>query len=281
MPDDPWEPVGPGVYRRRYQPLDISVTVIETGDGVVVVDTRRDPHEGEEVVVDVAARFGKPIRWVINTHPHHDHSFGNQRFGPDSAVGATIFGHVNHADHYERWERRRLAAFADGTLERPTYDWRSVVLTPPDRPIAERTTVELGDRPIDLLPLGPAHTHSDLIVHIPDARVWLMGDVVEQAHPIGFVLSCHPFRWADELDALLTRVDPEDVLVPGHGDVVDRDHAALQSGQIRWIADRIRDAHRRGLDVEEAAAERTDWPVPDRTVRRALTRGLGQLRGSL
>jgi glyoxylase-like metal-dependent hydrolase (beta-lactamase superfamily II) len=274
MDADPWEPVGTGVHRRRYQPLDISVTVIETADGLALVDTRRDPHEADEVIADVAARFGRPIRWVINTHAHHDHSFGNQRFGPDSPAPATIYGHANLVKHYREYEEVRLAAMAAGTLERPTYDWRSVVLTPPDQLVAERTTVDLGGRPVDLIPLGPAHTDGDLVVHLPDAGVWMMGDVIEQTYPIGYGTGCDPLRWADTLDGLLAEVPPGDVLVPGHGHVVDRAYAAHQSTEIRWIAERIRDAHRRGLDVDTAVAERTDWPVPERTARRALIRGL-------
>jgi glyoxylase-like metal-dependent hydrolase (beta-lactamase superfamily II) len=272
-----WQELGPGVHRRRYQPLDITVGVVEGDDGLLLIDTRRDPHEGAEIVRDVRARFARPLRWVVNTHAHHDHSYGNQCFGPGSELDLPIYGHRNLARHYAEYEAPRLAAFADGTLEEPTYDWRSVVLTPPTHEVGEPTVLDLGGRTVELLPLGPGHTYGDLVVHVPHARVWFMGDVVQQTHPPGFAIGSLPFDWADSVGAVVALMGPDDAVVPGHGDVVPPRYARQQLAQIRRVADAVRAAYERGLDEEEAVRSRTDWPFPERSVRRAVRAGYAQL----
>ena len=273
----PWEEVGSRVHRRRYFPLDISVTVIEGADGLLLVDTRRDRGEADEIVRDVAIRFDAPLQWVANTHAHHDHSFGNQRFGATSDLPLPIYGHRNLAAHYDEYERPRLAAFADGTLEEPTYDWRSVVLTPPTHEVSTRMSLDIGGRDVELIPVGPAHTDGDMVVFVPDARVWLMGDIIEHTFPPTFGTGCHPLRWADSLDALIAEMQPADVLIPGHGEAVDTDYARRQAGQIRWVAERMREAHEQRLRPDEAVSRRTDWPFPDKEIVRGMARAFSQL----
>ena len=84
---------------------------IEGDDGLLVVDTGAEPAEAEEILADLASRFDRPVRWVVNTHAHFDHTFGNQVFGPGSTTDAAIHGHAGIARHFERYEGPRLAAW--------------------------------------------------------------------------------------------------------------------------------------------------------------------------
>ena len=88
-----WTGVAHGIHQRRGGPSDLSVVVIEGDDGLLVVDTGAEPAEAEEILADLASRFGRPVRWVVNTHAHFDHTFGNQHFGSGSAMSVPIFGH--------------------------------------------------------------------------------------------------------------------------------------------------------------------------------------------
>ena len=99
-----WTRVAHGIHQRRGGPFDLSVVVIEGGDGLLVVDTGAEPAEAEEILADLASRFDRPVRWVVNTHAHFDHTFGNQVFGPGSTTDAAILGHAGIARHFERYE---------------------------------------------------------------------------------------------------------------------------------------------------------------------------------
>ena len=106
-----WTTVARGIHQRRGGPFDLSVVVIEGGGGLLVVDTGADPIEAADLLAEIATRFPAPVRWVVNTHAHFDHTFGNQAFGPGSATDAAIHGHAGIAAHFERYEGPRLAAW--------------------------------------------------------------------------------------------------------------------------------------------------------------------------
>ncbi|PJJ65462.1 MBL fold metallo-hydrolase [Compostimonas suwonensis] len=274
-----WSEVAHGVYQRRYEPLDISVVVIAGDDGLLVVDTRSNPAEGGEIVADVARRFGgSPIRWVVNSHAHYDHTFGNQRLGPASEVNAQIYGHHLIPRHFEDFEAPRIAR-GEVDPARPLDPlWADVVLTPPTHPVDTRTLLGLGGRVVELVPLAPGHTDTDLVVLVPDARVWVVGDIVEQSGPPLYGSGCFPFGWPNVLDGLLTEIEPGDLIVPGHGTVVDRAFVERQSAQLRVVADRIRASWVEGLSIDQALApDAAPWPFPSELLRPALSRGYDQL----
>jgi glyoxylase-like metal-dependent hydrolase (beta-lactamase superfamily II) len=266
-----WIRVGEGVYQRRYQPVDVSVGVIVGPDGIVVVDTRNNPREGREIRADIGAEFGAPVRAVINTHAHYDHTFGNAAF-----AGLPIFGHVRTAAHYDEHEARRLARVqADPALE-PDKDWTDVVLTPPTALVDAEVTIAPGGREIRLIPLPPGHTDTDLAVLVPDARVWFLGDVIEESGPPMFGSGSFPLDWPSVLDSLLRSIRTGDVVIPGHGAAVDRSFVVRQAEALRDVATHIRSAHSFGASVEKALdGHGLPWPSP--FLRSALERGFAQL----
>ena len=107
-----WHTVAPGIHQRRYDPFDISIVVVEGDDGLLVVDTRAEPGEGEQLRDDVRERFGRPVRWVVNTHAHFDHTFGNQVFGSGFGDGCLDPRSCEHRGPFRRVrgaEARRVA----------------------------------------------------------------------------------------------------------------------------------------------------------------------------
>ena len=74
-----------GVYARRYESLDLNVGVVVSGDGVLVVDTRASHIEADELRNDLRSLTPLPVRWVVDTHWHWDHTFGNARF-PEAEI---------------------------------------------------------------------------------------------------------------------------------------------------------------------------------------------------
>jgi glyoxylase-like metal-dependent hydrolase (beta-lactamase superfamily II) len=266
-----WNEVSDRVYQRRYDPLDISVSVVAGEDGLLLVDTRCNPREADEVRSDVAALSSLPIRWVANTHAHYDHSFGNQRF-PD----AEIFGHHLTAKHFAEYEQPRLAAWAADPSAQPQYGWHGVELTPPTVPVSAVQELDLGNRPVRLHPLSPGHTDTDLVVEIPDAATWLVGDILEQSGPPMYGSGSFPLDWPGVLDRLAESISPGDVLIPGHGSPIDRAFLLDQATVLHIVADGIRSSFDQSEPVESAServasASRLPLEIVESAVLRGYT----------
>jgi glyoxylase-like metal-dependent hydrolase (beta-lactamase superfamily II) len=276
--DASWTEIATGVHQRRYEPLDVSVVAIDGKDGLLLVDTRCDPTEADELIAEVAIRFASPVRWVVNTHAHFDHSFGNQRFGPGSELDVPIYGHRNVRRHYTEFEAPRLAAYLADPSREPDRNWQDVVLTPPTHEVSERDSIDIGGRVVELVPLAPGHTDTDIALLVPDARLWILGDIVEESGPPMYGSGSFPLGWPEVLDSLLDEMHPFDIVIPGHGRVVDPAFVEAQASGLRLIADRIREASARNLTTAEALHEHDDWPFPVDGLVPAFDRGLSELR---
>jgi glyoxylase-like metal-dependent hydrolase (beta-lactamase superfamily II) len=272
-----WNEVAAGVFQRRYNPLDVSVCVIRGSDGLAVVDTRSSPRQADEIRADVRELGSAPVRWVINTHGHFDHCFGNQRFGPGSDLNVPIYGHVRVPAFLDKFERPGLAeAIASG--EEPADEWREVVITPPTELVGDSRTLDLGDRAVDMLHLGRGHTDNDLLLHIPDAAAWLVGDVIEESGPPCYGAGSFPMDWPDTVSRLLALVGDGDVLVPGHGAPVGAGFARAQQQQLATVAELIRELHSDGVPAGKAAAAGGGrWPLPEDQLAPAIETGYAQL----
>lgn len=275
MTNSTWTQVGAGVYRRRYDPLDVSVGLVMGPRGATVIDTRNNPAEAQEIINDVAQQFAVPIVAVLNTHAHYDHTFGNQLF---AHAGIPIYGHHLIAQHFEEFERPRLLRVQQNPASEPDNSWAEVELTLPSVPIAETTTVELGGRELKLIPLGPGHTETDLAIFIPDAGIWFLGDIIEESGPPMFGSGSFPLGWPEVLRSLLKLIDPQHVLIPGHGQAVDRAFVSAQLAQFEELAQTLRTAYAASIAVDEiqyAAQLLALWPVE--FLREAAVDGYAQL----
>jgi glyoxylase-like metal-dependent hydrolase (beta-lactamase superfamily II) len=272
-----WNEVAAGVFQRRYNPLDVSVCVVRGSDGLAVVDTRGSPRQADEIRADLRELGSEPVRWVINTHGHFDHCFGNQRFGPGSDLNVPIYGHAGVPAFLDKFERPGLAeAIASG--EEPADEWREVVITPPTELVGDRHTLDLGDRAVDMLYLGRGHTDNDLLLHIPDAAAWLVGDVIEESGPPCYGAGSFPMDWPDTVSRLLELAGDGDVLVPGHGAPVGAGFARAQQQQLAAVAGLIRELHRDGVPAGQAAeAGGGRWPMPVDRLAPAIETGYAQL----
>ena len=276
MTESGWVEVGRGVFQRRYEPMDVSVIVVVGPAGLTVVDTRNNPAEAEEVIRDVDARFGLPIVAVVNTHAHYDHTFGNQTFATLPSV--SIYGHHRIPQHFAAYEGPRLAAQQADPSREPDKDWADVVLTPPDVLVTAPVALMVGGRALELIPLDPGHTDTDLAVLVPDCRVWLLGDVIEESGPPMFGSGSYPFTWPVVLAGLLETIRPGDIIVPGHGAVVDRDFVVRQMEALQKVADTIRASVTAGTTLENLPADHDLFDLwPKVMLDSAFARGADQL----
>jgi len=274
-----WREGAAGVFQRRYQPHDVSVCVVRGTGGLLVCDTRSSHRQADEVRADLKELGTQPVRWVINTHAHFDHTFGNARFGPGSDIGAPIYGHERLPAHLDAYERRMLADLIAEAGE-PVAEWREVVITPPTVLVGAAMALDLGGRAVELRYLGRGHTDNDLLVHVPDAGAWLAGDLIEESGPPVYGPDSFPLDWPATLARLQAALGAGDVLVPGHGAPVGAPFLAAQHEQIAAVAALITELHAAGVPADRAPAEGGGrWPFPAGGMAEAVRTGYSQLSG--
>lgn len=276
-----WREVGPDVFVRRFGFLDQTIGAILGTERVLVVDTRSTLVQARELLGDLGRLTALP--WVaVNTHAHFDHAFGNAAFRP-----CRIWAHQRCAEALRSGGAARREEVAR-QYEQLADELRATPIDPPDRTFAEAATIDLGGRTVELRHLGRGHTDNDVIVAVQGAGVLFAGDLVEQGAPPGFDDS-YPLDWPATLGLLLDRA--EGVVVPGHGEPLDRELVEAQLADIAFLAETARRAwpelaaagHDPGGSVPRALAERAvrhlGWPVEP--VAAALGRGLAQAAGQL
>lgn len=221
---DIWDEVGAGVLRRRYASLDQNIVLIITGDGLVLVDSRSNHVDADELLGDIALVSRAPIRYLVNTHFHWDHTFGNARFPTAEILGHTRCREVMIADG-----ERTLTELASAEWIPPDKRgfFSDVTITPPTVTFDDSLDLHLGDRDIRLWHPGLGHTDSDIVVLIDDIVV--AGDLVEEGAPPSFGDS-FPRAWVETLDLLAETISG--TVVPGHGDIVDKAFVLTQRDEI-------------------------------------------------
>jgi glyoxylase-like metal-dependent hydrolase (beta-lactamase superfamily II) len=278
-----WNAVTPHVLVRSYPQDDITITVIRGARGLVLVDTGSSPTDAARIHSDVR-ELGE-LAFVVNTHAHYDHTFGNQYFRTD-ALRLPIHGHHRVPAHLDEFERPRLDRWRADPGSEPPRDWDDVVITTPTELVRSRTRIDLGDVAIDLIPLDPGHTDGDLVIRVPspDAgadAVWIVGDVWEQPGPPMYGSGCYPMRWPITLGRLLDEIGEDDIIVPGHGEPVTRRFAVEQRDVLAATADRIRRHHDAGHDIARTLRDQDEWAYPTASLELAVRRGFDELAGRI
>ena len=263
-----WQEVAEGVYRRRYESLDLNVGVVIGGEGVLVIDTRASHRQAQQLLDELRTLTALPPRWVLNTHYHWDHCWGNALF-----PSAQIWGHERcRASLMEDGESARQGVLGWMPEEHHT-DINEVVITAPDHTFGIRHAIDLGGRIVEFRHLGLGHTDSDVVVHISDSGTVFAGDLIEEGAPPSFSDS-YPLDWPETLDGLVDLATA--TIVPGHGDIVDRSFVETQRAELGAICGLARAGFIEGVPADDVDVR--TGPYPEEVMRTALERAYRQLR---
>jgi glyoxylase-like metal-dependent hydrolase (beta-lactamase superfamily II) len=254
--------------------VNCNTAIIESDDGVVIVDTHSKPSAARVIVERLRELTPKPVRYVINTHFHWDHWHGNEVY-PQAYPGAEI---VTNQITREAMRRRGLKRIQDHVRDMPAEVARqrsALAAAPPERrgrleadlrlaeaylaetralrPALPTVTFEQTmklyrrDREIHLLHLGRAHTEGDVFVHLPREKVVVTGDAVIGWTP--FMGDGYPEDWVATLDRL-AQLD-WDRMIMGHGAVVGRDWLRTFRGYVHDVVEATREEMARGATLDE------------------------------
>jgi glyoxylase-like metal-dependent hydrolase (beta-lactamase superfamily II) len=200
-----------GVYARLHEGLTNAGIVIGD-DGVMLIDSLRVPSFARDLIADVKKLTDKPIRYVVDTHSHWDHSWGNEEF-PDS----TLVGHANcrremlDPDITVTW-RDKVIASGDPWAE----EAKSVRITPPDLTFEDTLHLQFAGRPIDMHWLGRAHTSGDIFIRLPDDGLLFTGDVAQDGG-VPYMMDGYLKDWVGT-DSRLVELEC-DRFMAGHGPI--------------------------------------------------------------
>ncbi len=237
------------------------------GDGAaLLVDTLWDVVTTRAMLTGMESITATtPITTVVNTHADGDHWWGNELL-PDAEfitsvaslhemastkpqslimlgrIGKllSLLGFVPGAGPVGHWFQQMVAPYA----------FEEITPTLPTRTFSGEMTLDIGGREIQLIEVGPAHTHGDLMVYVPDAKILFSADVL--------FIGSTPVMWAGPTQnwiAALDRIMALDVtaIVPGHGPIIDKSGVQPVKDYLLFVQAEVEKRHQAGLAPQEAA----------------------------
>jgi len=287
--------------------------LVTSGEHVLLVDTLWDLALTQRMLEEARALVDAPPEIVVNTHSDGDHVWGNQLLAAARIVSGATAKRLMTLDTPEDMRRlqrggRLLATLGSlpipliGTLdigdlprlplrsfgrELAPFDWSDVVLTLPTETFEGELDLAVGDRSVQLIEVGPAHTGGDTVVWVPDVSVCFAADIL--------FIGGTPIAWAGPvagwLDAL-RRISSlgAAAYVPGHGPVCGQQEVDLLSDYFDWVQREGVSQLERGVAPAKAARGMllddgfdslpwSGWDDPERLVITLSTEGFRRAGG--
>ncbi len=233
-----------GIYARLQEGLT-NAGIIVGDNGVMVIDSLRVPSFARDLIQDVRSITSKPIQYVIDTHSHWDHTWGNEVF-PE----ATIIGHENcyeemvDVEWNQQWRDKIVAS------DEPWAEEAGLVkITPPKLTFETSMRLFFGGREIILKYLGKAHTSGDIFIHLPGDKIVFTGDVAQDGG-VPYLGDSYPEEWL-ETDNRMVEL-PVDRFVSGHGPVGNHEALMQARGFIHSLVNHTKTAIQEGQDEANA-----------------------------
>ena len=262
--------VAPGVYAIRHKnsvrigALSGTTTVIIGDHDVLIVDSGSLPSIAISDIALIRRWTTKPVRYVVNTHWHGDHTWGNGVYA-DSFPGVAIISHANtpalmqgyltnflpgnvararqvmrsaetgkEADGTPLTADRRTELTADLPNARiRATEYASLTTRLPNVTFDHELTLDLGGREVQLKFLGRGNTSSDIVVWLPREKIVATGDLL--VYPYQFFLGGYPVEWSRTLERV-AQLGPQ-TIIPGHGAVLPAADGLAYLAVVREILD--------------------------------------------
>ena len=286
--------VGDGIWAAvaevRYK-VNSNAAVIETNDGLVIVDTHSKPSAARALYTEIQAVSKKPVRKIVNTHFHWDHWQGNEVYAsanpgleiitteqtkqnltkPDAGVGGVPFiekqlaglpGEIaklrEDIDKAPNAETKARLTSNLAQAEACFQELKQLKPALPTRTVSKTATLQEGGREIQLHVLGRGHTDGDLYIYMPKEKVVATGDAVVDWMP--FLNDGYPEEWSQTV-AALEKLDIVQI-IPGHGEPAPKEHLAFFRGYLTDLVAAVKKAAADGATLDEMKTKVADQLAP-------------------
>ena len=259
-------------------PAWCNAAIIINESDVVIVDTHVSPAAAAALLEELKEITQKPVRYVINTHFHFDHVFGNQIYPDDVEIigheftrDAIASGGSNSGRAYDWYIgripsqiaslREKLDSVSDPEerteLEQSVANQENFLAsvsvvepTAPNISFSQHLTLYRGEREIRLLFLGRGHTGGDVVVHLPREGILITGDLIYES--LSYMGNGYFPEWVETLEHLKSL--EFDWIIPGHGQPFqERKRIDYLQSYLRDFWERVQALHETGVSAEEAA----------------------------
>lgn len=258
---------------------DVNVIFLVTGEGVMVVDAGNDPEEGRWVVEKIKEKTRKPIKYVVLTHYHFDHTLGLLGFPKD----VTIIAHVNCRKNISQFGEAQFKWFTETNLpgqiktlgqkieklkkenspevkkeekelkklEKQLEYLKKSKLIYPGITYDDKLTLTIGKEKIEIIYPGHAHTNGNSLIYIPSRKVMIMGDMLFYGYIpyIDWQAGSNTKHWIAWMEKL-SQWDIEKV-IPGHGEVTTKAAFEKKKTYLTDLRKSVKEAVDKGLSLEE------------------------------
>ncbi len=206
-----------------------NVAVLVTGEGVILVDDKFD-RDHDAIVSNIKTITNQPVKYVLSTHHHSDHSGGNAKFLSTAEVISTANARTNILEH------KQSNAPADVAPARLVF--------------TQETAVFLGGKEARAQYFGRGHTNGDAVIYFPALRTIHTGDLMAGTSPlIDYSGGGSIVEWTKTLDAAL-KLD-FDTVIPGHGKVTNKAGLLAYRNNVEKLRNRVSGLIREGKSQEE------------------------------
>jgi glyoxylase-like metal-dependent hydrolase (beta-lactamase superfamily II) len=206
-----------------------NVAVFVTGEGVILVDDKFDQdHQGiVDIVKDVT---NQPIKYIINTHYHRDHSGGNAKFLPMAEIISTAMARTSALEH------READAPPDVVPARITF--------------TTETSVFLGGKEVRAYYFGRGHTDGDAVIYFPELHTIHTGDLMAGTTPLmDYNAGGSLVEWTKTLDKAMEL--EFDTVIPGHGPLTTKSGVKAYRDNAAKLRDRVTELVRQGKSQDQ------------------------------
>jgi cyclase len=243
--------IGQGIYvHTGYRGGNVGCVI--TGEGVILINTPIVPHEARQWRDEIAKVTDQKVIYIINTDYHPECIVGNQVFA------APVIAHE------QTWRKMKTygEAFRQRLMDlfkaepKVAAELKSLNIVTPRITLTDRMTIHKGDKVLKLIHVG-GHTPASIIVHIPEDGVLFAGDIVVNGmHPV--MDEANSKEWLEALIYIRRPWMKVDIIVPGEGEICDKEATKSLSTYIRRLRARIRASYLAGQSKSEAIASVAD-----------------------